>query len=104
MTVLERIVELTQRVEEHVSGGHWLEAAAVEAERKTLIEAFVAEDLAQGLGGRNIEALREVVERDAKTLSQVYVLRDALLSEFKRLSDSSRVSAAYAESAGGRTR
>ncbi len=104
MTVLERILDLTHHVEEHVANGRWSEAAAVEAERRTLLEAYVAEDKAQGLGGRNIEALREVLERDAKMLRRVHAHRDALLSEFKRLSDGSRVAAAYAQSAHGPSR
>ena len=99
MTALERILDLTHHVEEHVASGRWHEAAAIEAERRTLLEAYVVEDLAQGLGGRNIEALREVLARDARTLGRVHAHRDALLGDFKRLSDSSRVAAAYADSA-----
>ena len=99
MTALERILDLTHHVEEHVASGRWHEAAAVEAERRTLLEAYVADDLARGPGGRKLEALREVLARDARTLERVHAHRAALLSDFKRLSDGSRVAAAYANSA-----
>jgi plasmid stability protein len=71
MDALERILELTRRVEEHVDRGAWLEAGAIDAERRELLNAVLSANDIRQLDAAARQTLREVLARNQQTVEKV---------------------------------
>ena len=90
MTDVDRILELTDRVEAEVENGDWLQASRLDAERQELLSELLANDGVRKLGDHARQLLRDVLARNQRTVHNVETQRYELGAASRRLADASQ--------------
>ena len=100
MPALDRIIALTESVEQHVERGEWLQAGTLDAERCRLL----AELFADPASARDLAAYRDVLEqllvRNRQTVRKVEGRRGELAAESVEVRRATGAVHAYARAAG----
>ena len=97
MSLIERILELTDKVEALIADGQWGKASSLEAERRELLITYVAEE------GRGAAAVQELYDRSLNSLREVARQKSAATGDASRLIRNSRALDAYMDNAGAPT-
>lgn len=95
MTTLDKIIDLTVRVEACVDAGDWPEAAALDVQRVEVIGRYLNE---VGDGpGRDAAArmLRELLARNELAMRKVQVMRELIVEKNAELRASEKALRAY---------
>lgn len=95
MDSLDRILELTERVETEVDRGDWLQASQLDAERHRLLSELLANNGVSKLGDQARQLLRDVLARNQRTVHAIETQRYELASASKRLADASKAVRRY---------
>lgn len=95
MTTLDKIVDLTVRVEECVDAGDWAEAAALDVQRVEVIGRYLNE-VADGPGqAAAAHMLRELLARNELAMRKVQVMRELIVEKSGQLRASEKALKAY---------
>jgi hypothetical protein len=81
MQTLDRILALTESVEEHVARGEWTQAGVIDAERCRLLAALFAENGSGPALAAHREVLEQLLVRNMRTIEQVEKHKRALALE-----------------------
>lgn len=102
MDALDRILELTKRVEEHVDRGEWLEAGSIDAERRELLNAVLSANNIRQLNPAARQTLRDVLARNQQTVEKVQAQQTELGRASARLNQAPGAMRAYRANASPR--
>lgn len=95
MSNLNKLLELTTKVQSLVEAGDWVAAAKLEASRRPLVEAFFA----ARPGKRDLAGAGDVFEKvmaiDACMLDQIRAQRGSALGELRRETGAGEAAKAY---------
>lgn len=95
MTTLDKIIDLTVRVEECVDSGDWVEAAALDVQRVEVIGQYLNE-VGDGPGqAAAARMLRELLARNELAMRKVQVMRELIVEKNTRLKASAKALRAY---------
>ena len=97
MNAMDRILELTDAVEQQIESGDWLSASETDAERRRLLGAMLEADGIGRLDKRDQQSLREILQRTNETLSEVAELKKELLAASRQLQSAPRALHSYRE-------
>ena len=95
MNKLDRILELTDRVEAEVDQGDWLQASRLDAERLRLLSGLLANNGVSKLGDQARQLLSDVLARNQHALHAVETQRHELASASRRLAEASKAVRKY---------
>jgi hypothetical protein len=100
MQALDRILALTETVEQHVERGEWAEAGALDAERcRLLAELFADPGCAADLAAYR-EVLQQLLLRNQQTIQRVQAQQQQLAQESSQFERASGAVRAYRRNAG----
>ncbi len=95
MSSLEKILELTDAVEQHVERGEWAEASRIDGERCELLAVLLADgNPARGLHGVRA-ALEQILLRNRLTVARAEAQREELGKEAALFERNARAMRSY---------
>jgi len=95
MSTLDKIIDLTVRVEDSVDSGDWVEAAALDVQRVEVIGQYLNE-VADGPGqAAAAHMLRELLARNELAMRKVQVMRELIVEKTSQLRASEKALKAY---------
>lgn len=95
MAELEKLLELTRRVQHLVEAGEWAEAARLDRDRRPLMEAFMARHPDEQDRAEAAATVRKVIAIDRETLQCLGERRGEALAEAGRRFTAGRAIRAY---------
>ena len=94
-TTIDKIIELTERVEDCVDNGDWAEAAALDVQRVEVIGRYLNE-VADGPGrAAAAHMLHELLARNELAMRKVQVMRELIAEKSGELRASEKAVKAY---------
>ncbi len=95
MATMDKIIDLTVRVEQCVDEGDWVEAAALDVQRVEVIGKYLNE-VGDGPGqAAAAHMLRELLARNELAMRKVQVMRELILEKTTELQTSKAALRAY---------
>ncbi len=95
MATLDKIIALTERVENCVDAGDWIEAAALDMQRVEVIGQYLNE-VGDGPGrAAAAQMLRDLLVRNELAMRKVQVMRELIVEKNARLKVSKKALQAY---------
>jgi len=95
MTTLDKIIDLTERVEASVDSSDWIEAAALDVQRVELIGQYLNE-VGDGPGqAAAAQMLRELLARNELAMRKVQVMRELIVEKDAQFKASEKALRAY---------
>lgn len=85
MNPIDRILELTGQVQEHINNGDWAGACGLDAERQQLIVSVLDDAGADGLSAEAREVLRDVQARNQDAIESVRSQKRQLAADYGEL-------------------
>jgi len=95
MNQMDRILALTDQVQQQVDEGRWAEARALENERLALLTELFARDDAAALGPEREQLARDLLARNARMIETVQVHRGDLREATRRVTTAAGAVSAY---------
>ena len=86
MEAIDRILELTQLVQQRVDDGDWVEAGALDLERRQLLNGLFAENDITMLPSSTQTLLRDILAQNDRIISAVKTHKQEIASASGRLS------------------
>ena len=100
-STIDRIISLTERVEDCVDNGDWAEAAALDVQRVEVIARYLNE-VGDGPGrAAAAHMLRELLARNELAMRKVQVMRELIAEKSSELRASEKAVKAYVAQAAG---
>lgn len=97
MNAMDRILELTDEVEQQIGSGDWLSASETDAERRRLLSALLDADGIGRLDPQDRQSLREILRRTNDTMAEVVQLKRDLLKTSRRFQSAPKALHSYRE-------
>ncbi len=95
MATLDKIITLTERVENCVDAGDWMEAAALDMQRVEVIGQYLNE-VGDGPGrAAAAQMLRDLLVRNELAMRKVQVMRELIVEKNAQLKASKKALRAY---------
>ena len=102
MEAIDRILELTRRVQDEIDRGNWAQAGVLNNERQQLLANLVDDQGLDHLEPEALAALREVLDQNRQAIEAVKTKKSALLDDSQRLRRGAAAIRSYHSNAGGR--
>ena len=95
MQTIDRILELTQQVQEQADEGAWAEAGALDLERRRLLNELLAENDIAALAPNTQALLRDILAQNDRIISAVQNRKGELVEASGRLNRAAGAVRAY---------
>jgi hypothetical protein len=93
--LVDRILALTDQVQQFVDRGHWADASELEAERLALLTDLFARDDVAELGRQRVQLARDLLARNGLMIDALRHQRGRLTDASRRLTAAPRAVSAY---------